>query len=78
MTVDRIKGDVRQHFAYYDAEQHAAYLEEMQLISESQGAVERGEFVVYYQPKYDLETEELSGASPCPLAASDEGISSAF
>ena len=62
MTVDRIKGDVRQHFAYYDAEQHAAYLEEMQLISESQGAVERGEFVVYYQPKYDLETEELSGA----------------
>ncbi|MEG2931264.1 MAG: EAL domain-containing protein, partial [Ruthenibacterium sp.] len=53
-----IKGSILRRYAWYDASLRNNMLLEQQIINEMDGALERGEFHVYYQPIYDLVSEK--------------------
>lgn len=57
-----IKEKYDKHIAYYNRDLDIRQTEECQMTAEMGNALASGEFVVYYQPKYDLETECLSSA----------------
>lgn len=57
-----IKGKVGVDIAFYDEKMKQEYLREELIEQKMNQALEDREFVVYYQPKYDLETEKLTGA----------------
>jgi diguanylate cyclase (GGDEF)-like protein/PAS domain S-box-containing protein len=49
-------------FELYDAGMHASMLERLQLLAELEGALERGEFIIDYQPTVDLQNDTIVGA----------------
>ena len=52
-----IQTDYTKSIAYYDAEIQSKRLKEAQLMSEFDGALEGGQFQIYFQPKYNIEKE---------------------
>lgn len=48
--------------AFYDAKLGLAIENELQVERKMEGALEAGEFAVYFQPKFDLGTERITGA----------------
>lgn len=71
-TLERIRG-MAELALKASRQQRAAYViytkamqeerkELQQLLSDSQGAMDRGEFVPYFHPKYDLNTKRIVGA----------------
>ena len=57
-----IKGKYGTQIAYYNRSLDLCLTEERRMTVEMGPALQNGEFVVYYQPKYELATERLSGA----------------
>jgi EAL domain-containing protein (putative c-di-GMP-specific phosphodiesterase class I) len=56
------KGQGKGRCEVYDPGMQASIVERMTLASDLQRAVDRGEFVVYYQPVVELETGRIAGA----------------
>ena len=62
LAVDSIKGQYNRHFALYDDELRGKLLREKAITDAMETALDEGQFVVYFQPKYSLNTESLAGA----------------
>ncbi len=61
MAMYRAKAMGRGTFAFYSTELSAEVAARLQLESQLRRALERQEFVLYYQPKADLKTGQVSG-----------------
>lgn len=57
-----IKRDHMKQFAYYDDYMETEAKVEARIEKRMENALEEGEFTVFYQPKYLLETDEIIGA----------------
>lgn len=64
LAVDSIKGQYNRHFALYDDELRGKLLREKAITDAMETALDEGQFVVYFQPKYSLNTESLAGFIP--------------
>ncbi|MGN1103272.1 MAG: EAL domain-containing protein [Candidatus Coproplasma sp.] len=62
LAVNSIKGTYNQFFAVYDDVLRDKLLREKAITDAMEGALSRGEFVVYFQPKYSLTDNCLVGA----------------
>jgi len=63
IALDTIKqNQATSHVAYYDESFRNALYEDRHLEDEMEIALERHEFVPYFQPKYDTQTMEIRGA----------------
>lgn len=57
-----IKNDPKQHYAFYNENIRKKMIEENGIRDRIDSAMEKGEFVVYLQPKVALSNEEIAGA----------------
>ncbi|MDB5824584.1 MAG: Response regulator receiver protein [Herminiimonas sp.] len=57
----RAKENGGNSFRFYEASMHAHALQRLELETELRLALERNEFVLHYQPQYDLHTGRMSG-----------------
>ncbi len=55
------KGKGFSRYEVFDSKMHANVLDRLQLEADLRGALERREFVLYYQPIIDLQTQQLTG-----------------
>ncbi|MEA5020381.1 MAG: EAL domain-containing protein [Gordonibacter sp.] len=62
LAKESIKGKYDTYFAYYDDAMRRKLLDEQMIISDAKIALEKQQFQIYFQPKYDLKTEEIIGA----------------
>ncbi|MEG0769549.1 MAG: EAL domain-containing protein [Ruthenibacterium sp.] len=62
LSKESIKGQYARCFAYYDDKLRQKLLDEQLITSSMRTALAQKQFKVYYQPKYDLNTEEIVGA----------------
>lgn len=62
LALKSVKGQFNKYLSYYDSSLRSKLLEEQSITNEMKYALEAGQFVAYYQPKYDLATEEIIGA----------------
>ena len=62
LALKLVKGKFDKYVSYYDSSLRSKLLEEQCITREMKNALETGQFVPYYQPKYDLVTEEIIGA----------------
>jgi diguanylate cyclase (GGDEF)-like protein len=61
-AMQRVKQQEGSGFQFYTAQMNVRSIERLRLESELHQAFEREEFVVYYQPKIDIATGQISGA----------------
>jgi diguanylate cyclase (GGDEF)-like protein len=57
MAGKSIKGDLKKYIAYYTPAMGAEVEREQEIMGKLQPALENDQFLIYYQPKYDLKTE---------------------
>ncbi|HBG1678652.1 TPA: bifunctional diguanylate cyclase/phosphodiesterase, partial [Clostridioides difficile] len=57
-----IKGGHKNSFAFYDKEMHKKILKEKEIENSMVDALNNGEFIVYFQPKYSLSDYQIIGA----------------
>ncbi|MEG2082265.1 MAG: EAL domain-containing protein, partial [Oscillospiraceae bacterium] len=62
LATESIKGMYEVRYAYYDQSFRERMLAEQMITDNMQQALANGEFVVYYQPKYELCSEEIIGS----------------
>lgn len=62
MALKTVKGNYIQHICYYDESMHDKLILEQEITSNMNSALENREFVVYYQPKHNLDDESIIGA----------------
>ena len=62
MAKQTVKGSYVKRWAYYDDNMRQTLLEEQEVVSSMNAALENNEFVVYYQPKCMLDTGLIVGA----------------
>ncbi|NCC42507.1 MAG: EAL domain-containing protein [Clostridia bacterium] len=62
IACNSIKGKYDVHHAYYNDAFRQRMLSEQVVIDNMKNAITEKQFQVYYQPKYDLETETIAGA----------------
>ncbi|MEG0804574.1 MAG: EAL domain-containing protein, partial [Pygmaiobacter sp.] len=62
IAIRKVKGNYNQHIAYYDAEMRSALMAEQTVLNEMEWALETQQFILYFQPKYDLPTGAIIGA----------------
>ncbi len=62
LAKESIKGKYGTYFAYYDDTIRQKLLDEQMIVSDMKKALSENQFQVYFQPKYDLKTEEIVGA----------------
>lgn len=62
MASKKCKNKYMDYIEYYDQSMTDRYLMEQRIINEMQGALDNGEFVAYFQPKYILQTSQPYGA----------------
>lgn len=62
LAADRSKGKYDEYFYIYDESIRDKLLQEQFITSHMQQGIENKEFLVYYQPKYDANTELVAGA----------------
>lgn len=67
LAADSIKGRYNQHFAVYDDALHGKLLQEKAITDSMETALNKGEFVVFFQPKYSLNDDCLAGAEALAL-----------
>ncbi|MBP5232111.1 MAG: bifunctional diguanylate cyclase/phosphodiesterase, partial [Planctomycetes bacterium] len=65
IALQTIKGNYAHRHAYYDAMLRSAMLQEQEIVSDMEPAMERGEFLVFLQPIYGTD----SGGRPVVVAA---------
>ena len=57
MASKSIKGDLKKYIAYYTPAMGDEVEREQEIMGKLQPALENDQFLIYYQPKYDLKTE---------------------
>lgn len=57
-----VKGSYEQYIGIYDKQLHRRQMEDSELVGQMDKALKDGEFVPYFQPKYDTYTERIVGA----------------
>lgn len=57
-----VKGNRMQPYAFYNDEMRRDRIKQMEMESEFGHALKNGEFHVYYQPKYNMESNKIIGA----------------
>ena len=62
MAAEKIKGHYGVYHCYYDDSIRKRMINEQKIASSMEAALKNREFLVYYQPKYDLATETIAGA----------------
>ena len=62
MASKKCKNKYMDYIEYYDQSMTDRYIMEQRIINEMQGALDNGEFVAYFQPKYVLRTGQPYGA----------------
>lgn len=62
LALNTVKGNYQQHLAFYDDHMREDLLLEQQILNNMEIALQKGEFVVYYQPKCEMETGRIIGA----------------
>lgn len=62
LTADENHGKYDVPFSYYDDSTRQKLMEEQFIISNMETALQKHQFQVYYQPKYDLNKEMIAGA----------------
>ena len=62
-----------QNVATYDGEMSKKHMREMMMENEFESSLENEKFVVYYQPKYDVNTEKIVGAEALVRWRKDDG-----
>lgn len=62
MAKRTVKGNYESIIGVFDEHVHQQQLADAMLISRMQTGLENEEFIAYYQPKYDIQTEQISGA----------------
>jgi len=62
LALKTVKGNYINHVAYYDSSMHDKMAVEQDVIQNMAAALENREFVVYYQPKHNLDDEGIIGA----------------
>ncbi len=67
LASDRIRSDYSTSIAFYDKTLHEAQIYSDRLVDDFQRAIEQKEFQVFYQPKFDVRTDE-------PVLASAEAL----
>ena len=61
-VVDRVKGIYNQYIAVYDDSFREVLLREKAITDAMETALEEGQFIVYFQPKYSLHDNRMVGA----------------
>ena len=62
LAVDTIKGRYGRYIAYYDKEIWEKQVHEQEILNCMEDAIKEEQFKVYFQPKYDLNSEKVAGA----------------
>lgn len=62
LAVNSIKGQYDKKFSVYDEELSESIIVEQKITDIMQEALEQKQFQVYFQPKYDIETNKMVGA----------------
>ena len=62
LAADTIKGQYRQFFSVYNDSMRKELLRKQELSASMEKALNEGQFVVYYQPKYNLRSGVMAGA----------------
>ncbi|MEG0090834.1 MAG: EAL domain-containing protein, partial [Oscillospiraceae bacterium] len=62
LAIQSIKGKFDATVALYDDSHRKRLIEEQEIISQMRSALTQGQFIPYYQPKYNLITGEIVGA----------------
>ena len=57
-----IQYSYERNVATYDGSMSQKHIREMMMENEFESAIEKEEFVIWYQPKYDVKTERIAGA----------------
>jgi diguanylate cyclase len=60
-ALHQAKDEGRNNFQYYEAQMNATAWQRLKMETELRRALEREEFVLYYQPKVDMESEKIVG-----------------
>lgn len=62
MAMKSIKNDFEHRIAYYDDAMRGQMMEEQELITDMEPAIQNKEFQIYFQPQYNYATGKMSGA----------------
>lgn len=62
LAADEIKGKYGKHVAYYSKEIWEKQVHEQEIINCMEDAIKEKQFKVYFQPKYELNSEKIAGA----------------
>lgn len=62
LALKTVKGSYLSRYACYDDDMRLSLLREQQIISEMQGAMKNGQFLMYLQPKYSIDSSEIIGS----------------
>lgn len=62
VATDEIKGKYGQYVAYYDKKTWEKQVYEQEIINCMEDAIKEKQFMVFFQPKYDLDSEKVAGA----------------
>lgn len=62
MAVKSISKDFKQNIAFFTQEMNQKLLAQRQMENDFKDAIKNREFVVYFQPKYDVSSEQIVGA----------------
>ncbi|MBP5183924.1 MAG: EAL domain-containing protein [Lachnospiraceae bacterium] len=62
LALSSIKNQYDKHYEWYTGEMRDRIVEELEITSSMKRALEKGEFIPFFQPQYNYETGELIGA----------------
>lgn len=62
LAAKRVKGNYIKNYAFYEEEMSCAIEEEQAITSKMASALNHGEFQIYFQPKYNINTNRPEGA----------------
>ncbi|MCD7708307.1 MAG: bifunctional diguanylate cyclase/phosphodiesterase [Clostridiales bacterium] len=61
MAIESIKGDMQQQVAYYDESMRSVRLREAYTVDDLEGALQKKEVVIFFQPVVEIRNERLLG-----------------
>ncbi len=62
LALKSVKNSYQRHIAFFDDSMRKDLIEKQQIINEMRGALDGGQFVVYFQPQYNYASKTLHGA----------------
>ena len=62
IAAKQCKGNYIRNYAFYTAEMSDELVKEQKIVNSMKSALEKNEFVIYLQPKYGLQSNEMNGA----------------